>query len=646
MKWMLYATAVASLTGFAALAWDRAAALCRFQSRWGWIAALILSLAIPLLHTLMPIAETERFVMEVVQPQWMYTADSISANFGQSPLVSVAHIAQRSIDGWLTAAWICSSTVAFLAFALGLYAVTQQRQLGSVEVFAGREVVLTEKLGPAVVGLVRPTILLPTWVRHLSSRQRRIVVAHELQHIRARDEWLIAAAICAVIAFPWNAALWWQFKRLRLAIEVDCDQRVLRSAFNPTEYGQLLIDAAAQQTRTAAIAAALIESKSSLETRIKAMFRPEPAQKGLMVSVLAFASAAICATAAAVNPPALRPLAQQLADGTNQRTPRVLSPRAELGEQMGSLAAVIEHFEPGALIADRAKTSLILLVVNGDGRVANHYSETRPSWQVTQMSKDQLADVFFESMNKPTSATPMFFQLSVPSSSGGVKPEVVIVGVDPTATPLDQGSPRIDLAAIRRERSWVEAHLISKTRNERAIIELADPAAIDVGLDKGMELWIMLTEEGEFIRGGRRAVISDPNASQRFVEKLSPTFLVTDVARGTAVRDARGNRIPVSWHWVQSSGFAKTSRSIESVASSASAENKIAVDAENISTREVIGMIARKGNLNVLVSDKVNGNITVHLKAVTSREALDLVSQSQGLIARQNGGVTFVDVGQ
>lgn len=73
-------------------------------------------------------------------------------------------------------------------------------------------------------------------------------------------------------------------------------------------------------------------------------------------------------------------------------------------------------------------------------------------------------------------------------------------------------------------------------------------------------------------------------------------------------------------------------------------DKKFALDAENTDTREVLKMIASKGARNVLVGDQVGGKITVHLKDVTWREALDIVVQSQGLVVRESGNVTIVDV--
>jgi bla regulator protein blaR1 len=74
------------------------------------------------------------------------------------------------------------------------------------------------------------------------------------------------------------------------------------------------------------------------------------------------------------------------------------------------------------------------------------------------------------------------------------------------------------------------------------------------------------------------------------------------------------------------------------------AEKKFSIDAKDMDTRKVLEMIAQKGEHNILVSDKVSGKITVHLKDVTWREALDIVAQSQGLVTKQSGNMTIVDV--
>ena len=39
---------------------------------------------------------------------------------------------------------------------------------------------------------------------------------------------------------PWNLALWWQLRRLRLAVEMDCDNRVVAALGDPNPYGCFL----------------------------------------------------------------------------------------------------------------------------------------------------------------------------------------------------------------------------------------------------------------------------------------------------------------------------------------------------------------------------------------------------------------------
>jgi bla regulator protein blaR1 len=73
-------------------------------------------------------------------------------------------------------------------------------------------------------------------------------------------------------------------------------------------------------------------------------------------------------------------------------------------------------------------------------------------------------------------------------------------------------------------------------------------------------------------------------------------------------------------------------------------DKKFAIDAKEMDTHKVLELIAQKGEHNILVSDKVGGKITVHLVNVTWREALDIVAQSQGLVTRQSGNITFVDL--
>lgn len=102
--------------------------------------------------------------------------------------------------------------------------------------------------------------------------------------------------------------------------------------------------------------------------------------------------------------------------------------------------------------------------------------------------------------------------------------------------------------------------------------------------------------------------------------------------------------------YVVSTSFAQASPPVTTGASAAanasvSPDRKFAIDANDTDTREVLKMIALKGEHNILVSDQVTGKITLHLKDVTWREALEIVALSQGLVTKQSGNITLVAVG-
>src|SRR5690606_7418126 len=126
-----------------------------------------------------------------------------------------------------------------------------------------------------VVGIWRGRIVLPTWLLELGAPLRALVLRHEGEHLRARDPGLLAIAAIALLIQPWNPALWWQFRRLRLAIELDCDARVLRGGADLERYGLLLLAVGQRTRRHLATVPALAEDRTLLARRIAIMSAPK-----------------------------------------------------------------------------------------------------------------------------------------------------------------------------------------------------------------------------------------------------------------------------------------------------------------------------------------------------------------------------------
>jgi hypothetical protein len=126
------------------------------------------------------------------------------------------------------------------------------------------------------VGVVRPAIVMPRWALRLPAAERELMLAHEEEHRRAGDAPLLLAAALFLVLLPWNAPLWWQLGRLRLAVEVDCDRRVLRRTGELRRYASLLLEIGRRRTALP-FSIALAEPASFLERRIRTMTtRPKP----------------------------------------------------------------------------------------------------------------------------------------------------------------------------------------------------------------------------------------------------------------------------------------------------------------------------------------------------------------------------------
>jgi hypothetical protein len=199
--------------------------------------------------------------------------------------------------------WIGVSTAMLLALiASGVQLFVRKRQWRR-ETVAGALVFVTADIGPAVVGLLRPRIALPRWVTMALPSQQAAVIAHEQSHLEARDPQLFTLALALLVFMPWNLPLWWQLRRLRYAIEIDCDARVLKGGVDPANYGETLIVVGERQSAYIGAVAAMSESKSFLEERIEHMIRKPVRWRRLGAATLASLAIALTALAAQVSPP-------------------------------------------------------------------------------------------------------------------------------------------------------------------------------------------------------------------------------------------------------------------------------------------------------------------------------------------------------
>jgi hypothetical protein len=178
----------------------------------------------------------------------------------------------RDFDALLTTAWRAASVAMLLALvASGAHLMMRKRHWRKGTV-AGVEVFVTGEVGPQF--RPGPAAHRGAALGHDGAASHQSsVIAHEQSHLDARDPQLLMLALALLVFMPWNLPLWWQLRRLRYAIEIDCDARVLRSGVDPAHYGETLIAVGERQSAYIGAVAAMSESKSFLEERIEHMIR-------------------------------------------------------------------------------------------------------------------------------------------------------------------------------------------------------------------------------------------------------------------------------------------------------------------------------------------------------------------------------------
>ena len=282
--WMLYVLLVGTLLACAALAADVALRRTGVPTRWVWVAALAGSVALAVFAprgqapvafkipsaNVMEVAEVPAVEARSIAAYVLALSRAIDGGIARGIATIELRVSERLAVS-LAVIWGVLSAGMFVLLVIVNRRVNRARRSWPVEHMYGSMVRVAPHTGPAVIGLARPEIVVPQWLLERTDEERRLVVVHEREHVNARDQLVLIGAWCAVALLPWHPAVWWMLSRLRLAIELDCDARVLYQGFQPRPYGALLIDIAGQCAGLRVGALALADKTTHLERRLLAM---------------------------------------------------------------------------------------------------------------------------------------------------------------------------------------------------------------------------------------------------------------------------------------------------------------------------------------------------------------------------------------
>jgi beta-lactamase regulating signal transducer with metallopeptidase domain len=261
LSWLLPVNVATAVLLACALLLDRALARrARASLRIALYAPVALRVLIPLSWTI-PAAQVPSLALHI-------PAEALSARAAQASPAGVP--------------WEVSVAIVYVAVALGLglralarrrvleRAIGSARPLGGVE--APCPVLCHDDLGPMVVGLLPPRIVLPqSLVEGASQTALACIAKHEAAHVRRGDPWLVAGMdLLLVVAWP-VLPLWIAAARVRHLVELACDEAALEhaDAAERRRYGHLLLDVA--EHRPLVFSGGGLHFGSTLRARVEAI---------------------------------------------------------------------------------------------------------------------------------------------------------------------------------------------------------------------------------------------------------------------------------------------------------------------------------------------------------------------------------------
>jgi TonB family protein len=126
---------------------------------------------------------------------------------------------------------------------------------------------------PVSFGILHPAVFLPEDAREWSEDRRRVVMLHELAHVRRFDLATQLVARAAVAIFWWNPLAWTAWREFVKERERAADDLVLTAGEPPTAYASHLLDIARSMQQVPALvsAAVAMARPSQLEGRLMAI---------------------------------------------------------------------------------------------------------------------------------------------------------------------------------------------------------------------------------------------------------------------------------------------------------------------------------------------------------------------------------------
>jgi uncharacterized protein (TIGR03435 family) len=233
--------------GLLAAAFRRNRAHVRY---WLWLSASLkflipLSALISLGNSLRDALAAGKIATQIAPPALSHTMLQITQPFpDRLMLVPSAPHTTTWIPIVIAGLWACGfAAVVLIRFRSWLRIRAVVRASASIGIPASVPIRSSRgPLEPGIVGLWRPILILPEGILHtLTSSQLEAVLAHELSHVRRRDNLTAAIHMIVEAVFWFYPLVWWIGARLVDERERACDEAVLSLGSEPRDYADAIL---------------------------------------------------------------------------------------------------------------------------------------------------------------------------------------------------------------------------------------------------------------------------------------------------------------------------------------------------------------------------------------------------------------------
>ena len=195
-----------------------------------------ISEAAPIAHRAIPVPAISGAFEQITQPfPQIEAVSNASAVSHQANLVAIA----------LISIWACGALLIVFKWAWAWWRLRSIAHEASLHgVINGVRVLLSSSLiEPGIFGIVRPTLLLPAGIlQRLDQAQMQAVIAHEMCHVRRRDNLTFALHMVAEALFWFHPAVWWIRIQLIEERERACDETVVQSGNEAEVYAESILN--------------------------------------------------------------------------------------------------------------------------------------------------------------------------------------------------------------------------------------------------------------------------------------------------------------------------------------------------------------------------------------------------------------------